>query len=190
MLWESTTPVYLAIYGCCSQRFLCHCIYVCTSLNHELELRMWAGFHACPCASLPRIYPLRHACDKMYQALPDLSRESLGTRVLARPFPKGAVPFGFVTKETMCLLAPPQNQHYFNSHLNYLNLKTVWDLNIEHNEHWTAVKCFVDSGTHATNVWYWQLLHSRWWAYSWHYLCPLACKVWWERCWEWGYLST
>ena len=28
-------------------------------------------------------------------------------------------------------LASPQNQHIFNSHLNYLNLKTVWVLNIE-----------------------------------------------------------
>ena len=34
-------------------------------------------------------------------------------------------------KETMCPLAPPQNQHFFNSHLNYLNLRTVWAPNIE-----------------------------------------------------------
>ena len=40
-------------------------------------------------------------------------------------------PFGSATKETMCPLAPPQNQHIFNSHLNYLNLKTVWGPNIE-----------------------------------------------------------
>ena len=38
MLWESTTPVYFAIYGCCSQRFLCHRSYGCTCLDHELEL--------------------------------------------------------------------------------------------------------------------------------------------------------
>ena len=45
---------------------------------------MWAGFRACPRAiklCLPRVYPWRHACDKMYQALPDLSWESLGTRL-------------------------------------------------------------------------------------------------------------
>ena len=34
-------------------------------------------------------------------------------------------------KETMCPLASPQNQHIFNSHLNYLNLRTVWAPNIE-----------------------------------------------------------
>ena len=77
------------------------------------------------------------------------------------PFPKGNVPFGgsnvpfrSATKETMCPLAPPQNQQYFNIHLNYLNLKTVWALNIELSEHWTQLKCFVDNGTHVTNVWY------------------------------------
>ena len=34
----------------------------------------------------------------------------------------------------MCPLVPPQNQYIFNSHLNYLNLKTVWALNIELSE--------------------------------------------------------
>ena len=59
-------------------------------------------------------------------------------RVLIRPFPKGTVPFGVpnvpfgsAQKPIMCPLAPPQNQDVFNSHLNYLNLKTVWALNIE-----------------------------------------------------------
>ena len=82
-------------------------------------------------------------------------------RVLPRPFPKGTVPFGApnvpfgsAQKPIMCPLVPPQNQHIFNSHLNYLNLKTVWALNIELSEHWTELKCFVDSGTHGTNVWY------------------------------------
>ena len=64
------------------------------------------------------------------------------TRVLARPFPKGTVPFGgsnvpfgSAQKPIMCPLVPPQNQHIFNSHLNYLNLKTVWALNIGLSEH-------------------------------------------------------
>ena len=42
---------------------------------------------------------------------------SVQTRVLARPFPKGTVPFGgsnvplgSAPKPTMCPLAPPQNQ--------------------------------------------------------------------------------
>ena len=43
---------------------------------------------------------------------------------------------------------------YFNSHLNYLDLKTVRALNIELSDHWTQLKCFVDSSTHATNVLY------------------------------------
>ena len=33
---ESTTPVYLAIYGCCRQWFMCHFSYVCICLDHEL----------------------------------------------------------------------------------------------------------------------------------------------------------
>ena len=99
-------------------------------------------------------------------------------RVLARPFPKGTVPFGApnvpfgsAQKPIMCPLAPPQNQQIFNSHLNYLDLKTVWYLNIELSEHWTELKCFVDSSTHAANVWYWQSLHSRWWVWSWDNIC-------------------
>ena len=64
--------------------------YVCTSagicLDHELRT-MWVGFRECLCAIRscpPRVYPWCHACDKMYQALPLLSGESLGTRL---PFP-------------------------------------------------------------------------------------------------------
>ena len=61
---------------------------------------------------------------------------------LARPFPKGTVPFGAsnvpfgsAQKPIMYPLVPPQIQHIFNSHLNYLNLKTVWALSIELSEH-------------------------------------------------------
>ena len=46
ILWESTTLVYLAIYDCCSQRFLCHNSYICTCLNHKLELCGWDSMHA------------------------------------------------------------------------------------------------------------------------------------------------
>ena len=46
---------------------------------------MWVGFRACPHAiksCLPCVYPWRHADDKMYQTLPDLSWESLGMRLI------------------------------------------------------------------------------------------------------------
>ena len=43
MFWESTTPVYLAIYGCCSQQFLCYRSYTCTS---SIELCGWDSVHA------------------------------------------------------------------------------------------------------------------------------------------------
>ena len=64
-----------------------------------------------------------------------LALPHLTPQLLARLFPKGTVPFGSATKETMCSLAPPQNQHIFNSHLNCLNLRTVQALNIELSEH-------------------------------------------------------
>ena len=54
MLLESTTPVYLAIYGCCSQRFLCHGSYTCTCLDHELKLCGWDFVHAH--VQLSRVY--------------------------------------------------------------------------------------------------------------------------------------
>ena len=79
MVWEYTTPFYLAIYGCCSQRFLCHCSYPCSCLDHELE---YVGRIPCVIKScLPRIYPWRYTRDKIYQTLPDLIWESLGTRL-------------------------------------------------------------------------------------------------------------
>ena len=49
----------------------------------------------------------------------------LGPLMCALDLPKTInVPFG-----------SPQNQYIFNGHLNYLNLKTVWPLNIELSEH-------------------------------------------------------
>ena len=45
------------------------------------------------------------------------------------------VPFGSTPKPTMCPLAPPQNQHIFNSHLNYLDLKTGQVQTTELSEH-------------------------------------------------------
>ena len=73
--WESITPVYLVIYGCCTQWFLFHCSYVCICLNHELQT-MWEGFRAYLRAiklCLPLVYPW-HAHDKTYQ-------EGLGMRL-------------------------------------------------------------------------------------------------------------
>ena len=74
--------------GCCSQWFLCHCSYLCTCLDHKLRT-MWAGFRACLHAiksCLPRVCPWCHACDKMYQAVPLLSGESLWTRLSNLPW--------------------------------------------------------------------------------------------------------
>ena len=42
---------------------------------------MWAGFCVCPCAIKLCVYSWCHAHDKMYQALPLISRNSLGTRL-------------------------------------------------------------------------------------------------------------
>ena len=43
---------------------------------------MWAGFRECPrTIKSAWVYPWRHTHDKMYQALPLLSRESLGMRL-------------------------------------------------------------------------------------------------------------
>jgi len=64
-------------------------------------------------------------------------RWDLWTRL---PFGGSNVPFGSATKETMYPLAPPQNQHIFNSHLNYLNVKIVLALNIELSEHLGSTK--------------------------------------------------
>ena len=49
----------------------------------------------------------------------------------SRPFPKGTVPFGVSYVPFGSTLKPT----YFNIHLNYLNLKTIWALNIELSEH-------------------------------------------------------
>jgi len=75
-----------------------------------------------------------------------------GIKVLARPFPKGHCEHPF--RATNVLFGSTSNQHIFNSHLNYLNLKkTVWALNIEISK-LSYIKCFVDSGTHVTSVRY------------------------------------
>ena len=82
-LWESSSPVYLVTYGCCSQLFLCHRTCTCTCLNHKVWT-MWVDFCICPHAiklCLPHVYPWRYTRDQIYQALPLLSRESLGARL-------------------------------------------------------------------------------------------------------------
>ena len=81
--WKSTTTVYLAVYGCCKQQIFVTVGYACTSLDHGLRTT-WSGFHECLHtikSCLPLVYPWRHACDKMYQALPLLNGESLETRL-------------------------------------------------------------------------------------------------------------
>ena len=104
-----------------------------------------------------------------------ISKMHVRCKVLARPSPKGTVPwggggsnvpFGPATKETMCPLAPPQNQHIFNSHLNHLNCLG--------SEYRTLTKYFVDSGTHATT--FGSDIKMMGVVMRYH-LCPLACKL-------------
>ena len=86
-LWESTTLVYLAIYGWCRQQC---CAIVATRVLASITSSKWHGrdsinFRACPHAiksCLPHVYPGRHAHEKMYQALSFLSGESLGMRLV------------------------------------------------------------------------------------------------------------
>ena len=55
-----TLKIYLVIYGCCSQQFLCLCNYTSTCLS--------AGFCACP-HTIKLCLPHRcHTHDKMHQA--------------------------------------------------------------------------------------------------------------------------
>ena len=62
MLWESTTPVYLTIYSCCSQRILCHCSYACTCLNH-LKFSGWsAPFFRLGWTSYHTLHRQPHSC--------------------------------------------------------------------------------------------------------------------------------
>ena len=85
------------------------------------------------------------------------------------------VPFGSATKETMCPLAPPQNQHIFNTHLNYLNLKTVWMPTLSKMLCWqwyTCNKCLVLTIT----TFKMRGVVMR------YYSSPLACKFRWEHC--------
>ena len=57
--------------------------------------------------------------------------EYIMSKVLARPFPKGTVPFG----DSNVPFGSTSKPTYFSSHLNYLNLRTVWALTTELCEH-------------------------------------------------------
>ena len=84
---QSTTLLYLAIYGCCLGSGFC--TIVAMHVLDSITSSKWCGwdsvnFCACPHAimsGLPRIYPWRHTHDKLYKALPLLSRESLRKRL-------------------------------------------------------------------------------------------------------------
>ena len=83
MLLESTTPVYLAIYSCCSQRFLCHRSYACTCLDHELKLCGWDSM--CAHVQLSHVYltsalDVTHVINVPGSPRP-YSRKNLGTRL-------------------------------------------------------------------------------------------------------------
>ena len=61
-----------------------------------------------------------HLCDKCFQVFPVF--HNTWAKVLLRPFQRALCHLGAI----MCPLGLPQNQHIFNSHLNYL--KSVWAL--------------------------------------------------------------
>ena len=88
----------------------------------------------------------------------------------------------------MCPLGLPQNKQCAL----WLHLKTnifltatwtsVWALNIELSEHWTELKCFVDSGTHSKKMFgtdnhSFKIMD----VVMKYYLYPLACKFWSEN---------
>ena len=75
---DSTILVYFVINSYYSQCFLfCHCSYACTCLDHKLQTRFACAIKSC----LPCVYPWRHIRDKMNQAFPLLSGESLRMRL-------------------------------------------------------------------------------------------------------------
>ena len=72
-------PVRCRVWHSENLQILCHCSYMCTSLDHKLQTT-WVGFCACPFAiksCLSCVYVGHNACDEMYQALPLLSGENL-----------------------------------------------------------------------------------------------------------------
>jgi len=73
---------------------------------------------------LPQVNIMAVRADTMFS-------DTVSTRFSLGLFQRALCPLGAL----MCPLVPPQNQPIFNSHLNYLNLKTVWALSIELSEH-------------------------------------------------------
>ena len=79
----------------------------------------------------------------------------------------------------MCPSVPPQNQHIFNTHLNYLNLGCEYRAQLTLNwakmlwwQWYTCNKCLVLTITTFKMMG----------VVMRQYLCPLACKFWWEYC--------
>ena len=107
-----------------------------------IRMRVFLGVKNGRPISMPFIYRKRSSFAKKHFQRKSLKIFDLHPRVLARPFPKGTVPFGAsnvpfgsAPKSIMCPLAPPHNQLIFNSHLNYLDLKTVQVQTTELSEH-------------------------------------------------------
>ena len=103
------------------------------------------------------------------------------TRALARHFPKDTVggsncALWVCPKTNNVSLAPPQKQHIFNSHLNYLNcLDSEYELLTQLNcfcwRWYTCNNCLVLTIT----TFKMRGVVMR------YYLCPLTCKFWWEH---------
>ena len=88
----------------------------------DITTNQWASLSGHPVCFTLLIFMMHDASEQESEL--SLNIQLLYCKVLTRPFPKGTVPFGAsnapfgsATKEAMCPLVPPQNQHIFKQPL-------------------------------------------------------------------------